>query len=155
VWPFQTSICALELSGQQMLDGLEWGARSVPDEHGGFFQVSGLTYEIDASIPSGCTVGGNGMMTGIEGARRVRNVTVGGEPIDPDGLYSVAGTDYTLLGNGDGFTYFDGARVLVENAGLDSQVLIDYITDTLGGVIGSEYADPYGQGRIVIVEEAP
>jgi hypothetical protein len=38
---------------------------------------------------------------------------------------------------------------------LDNQVLIDYITETLGGVVGEEYADPYGQGRIVIVEEKP
>ena len=38
---------------------------------------------------------------------------------------------------------------------LDNQVLIDYIRGTLGGVIGEEYAEPYGQGRIVAVEEAP
>ena len=36
---------------------------------------------------------------------------------------------------------------------LDSQVLIDYITETLGGVIGAGYEDPYGQGRIVAVGE--
>lgn len=62
------------------------------------------------------------------------------------------GTDYTLNGNGDGYTAFDGAAVVVENAGLDSQVMIDYITDSLDGVIGTEYADPYGQGRITIIE---
>ena len=33
--------------------------------------------------------------------------------------------------------------------------LIDYITDYLGGVVGDEYANPYGQGRIVAVPEAP
>ena len=38
---------------------------------------------------------------------------------------------------------------------LDNQVLKDYITGTLEGVIGEEYSDPYGQGRIVAVEEAP
>ena len=32
---------------------------------------------------------------------------------------------------------------------------MDYITGTLGGVVGEEYAEPYGQGRIVAVEEAP
>ena len=30
--------------------------------------------------------------------------------------------------------------------------LINYIMDELGGVVGEEYADPYGQGRIVIYE---
>ena len=34
-------------------------------------------------------------------------------------------------------------------------MLIDYITETLGGVIGEEYEDLTGEGRIVIVEEAP
>ena len=33
---------------------------------------------------------------------------------------------------------------------LDNQVLITYITEGLGGVVGEAYAEPYGQGRIVI-----
>ena len=37
---------------------------------------------------------------------------------------------------------------------LDNQVLMDYIIDDLGGVIGEQYEDPYGEGRIVIVETA-
>ena len=36
---------------------------------------------------------------------------------------------------------------------LDNQVLINYLTGTLGGVVGEEYADPYGEGRIVAVPE--
>ena len=35
----------------------------------------------------------------------------------------------------------------------DLQVTIDYIQNQLGGVIGSTYANPYGQGRITIMEE--
>jgi hypothetical protein len=38
---------------------------------------------------------------------------------------------------------------------LDNQVLIDYITGTLGGSVGEEYDNPYGQGRITIVKEKP
>lgn len=50
---------------------------------------------------------------------------------------------------------FDGAPLLQDRVKLDNQVLIDYITQTLGGTIGEEYADPYGQGRITIVETQP
>ena len=50
---------------------------------------------------------------------------------------------------------FQGDTVLQKAVKLDNQVLIDYIVDTLGGSVGEEYADPYGQGRIVIVTEAP
>ena len=34
-------------------------------------------------------------------------------------------------------------------------MLIDYIVDTLGGVVGEKYAEPYGEGRIVAVPEKP
>ena len=90
-------------------------------------------------------------MSGITGERRVKNVMVGDEPLDPERLYTLAGTDWTLLENGDGFTAYDGAELISESVGMDTQLMVDYITDTLGGVIGEEYADPYGQGRIVIV----
>ena len=33
---------------------------------------------------------------------------------------------------------------------LDNQVLINYIVDKLGGTVGADYVDPYGQGRITI-----
>ena len=55
--------------------------------------------------------------------------------------------------NGGGYTAFDGATVLQDSVKLDNQVLMDYIIDTLGGVISEDYADPYGQGRIVILEK--
>ena len=50
---------------------------------------------------------------------------------------------------------FDGCKVLQECVKLDNQVLIDYITGTLGGIVGEEYEDLTGAGRIVIVDEAP
>ena len=50
---------------------------------------------------------------------------------------------------------FNGCKVVKKNVKLDNQVLIDYIVDTLGGVVGEAYANPYGQGRIVAVPTAP
>ena len=155
VHPFGNAMCVIEVSGQQILDALEWGARAIPNELGGFLQVSGLTYEIHSYIESPCISDENSMFVGIEGERRVRNVLVGGEPIDPEATYTLASHDYMLLNNGDGFTMFGGAPLLQDRVKLDNQVLIDYITETLGGVIGEEYVDLTGQGRIVIVEEAP
>ena len=93
------------------------------------------------------------MYTGIDETmeRRVRNVLVGGEPLDPAKIYKIASHDYQLLNNGDGYTMFKGCTVLQESVKLDNQVLIDYITGTLGGVVGEGYENPYGQGRIVSV----
>ncbi len=155
VHPFGNSLTVVEVSGQQILDALEWGARAIPGENGGFLQVSGLSYEIHTYIESTCTMDENSMFTGVEGERRVRNVLVGDKPIDPEATYTLAATDYVLLNNGDGYTMFDGAKVLQQSVKLDNQVLIDYITETLGGIVGEEYETLTGQGRIVIVEEKP
>ena len=150
VHPYGNELCVAEVTGQQILDALEWGSRSVPDENGGFLNVSGLTYEIDTSIDSGCIEDENSMFAGIKGERRVKNVKVGDEPIDPKKTYTLAGHNYMLQQQGDGFTMFDGVKFTQDCFKLDNQGLIDYIKNTLGGTVGEEYADPYGQGRIVI-----
>ena len=155
VFPFGNEICVVQATGQQILDALEWGAAAVPGENGGFMQVSGLSYEIHTYIDSTCTKDVNGMFTGVAGERRVKNVKVNGTPIDPDALYNVAGNDYWFLNGGDGQTAFNGAERVDAGGMLDVQVLVDYLTRELDGVIGKEYSDPTGQGRIVIVEEKP
>ena len=155
VHPFGNAMCVVEVTGQQILDALEWGSRAVPGESGSFLQVSGLTYEIHSYIDTPCTNDEKGLFTGVEGERRVQNVLVGGEPIDPKATYTLASHNYMLLDQGDGYTMFEGAPLLQNSVKLDNQVLIDYITESLGGVIGEEYEDPFGQGRITIVEEKP
>ena len=152
VMPFQNQIAIIRVTGQQLLDALEWSVKDVPEEFGGFLQVSGMTYEADLSVPSGCQKDENGRMTGIEGERRIRNVTIGGEPIDPQAKYTVASNNFTLNGNGDGYTAFDGAEVITNQFKLDSQLFADYLANDLGGVVGEEYENPYGQERIVILE---
>ncbi len=155
VHPFGNSVCVIEATGQQILDALEWGARAIPSETGGFLQVSGLTYEIHTYIDSPCTQDEDGIWTGADGEYRVKNVMVGDEPLDPEKTYRLAGTNYILLDQGDGYNMFGDADVLEIEMALDNQALLNYIVDVLGGVIGEEYADPYGQGRIIAVEEKP
>ena len=155
VHPFGNAMCVVEATGQQILDALEFGARNVPGENGGFLQVSGLTYEIHTYIESTATTDSNGMFTGVTGEYRVKNVLVDGKPLELDKVYTLASHNYMLKNGGDGFNMFMECNLLVDEAMLDNQVLINYISDTLEGVIGEEYADPYGQGRIVAVETAP
>ena len=150
VFPYGNYLTVIEATGQQILDALEWGVQREPDEFGGFLQVSGMTYEIDTTIPSGCKSDANNMQTEIVGERRVKNVKVGGEALDPARTYTVAGPDYVLTGNGDGMTAFNGARVLQNSVKLDVQLLIEYITDTLGGEVGGQYLDLTGEDRIII-----
>ena len=155
VHPFGNALCVVEATGQQILDALEWGARNVPGENGGYLQVSGLTYEIHTYIESSCTADENGLFTGVDGEYRVKNVKVAGEDLDLTKTYTVASHNYMLKDGGDGFTMFQGCNLLQDEVKLDNQVLIDYITGTLEGVVGEAYANPYGEGRIVGVAEAP
>ena len=153
VHPFGNSLTVIEVTGQQVLDALEWSVHSLPGEFGGFDHVSGITFEYDATIESPVIQDESKMFAGIDDTkeRRVRNVLVGGEPLDPEKTYTLASHDYQLLDHGDGYTMFDGCKVLQESVKLDNQVLIDYITQTLGGVVSEGYDQPYGQGRIVSV----
>ncbi len=148
--PFGNRTIVIEATGQQVADALEWSCRNVPDEFGGFLQVSGISFDVDTKIESPCTSNEAGLMTGINGDRRVSNIKVGDKPLDLKATYTVAGISYVLIDKGNGFTAFEGAKVINSDAGLDNQILIEYITETLGGKIGEEYSDPLGQGRIVI-----
>ena len=153
VHPFGNALTVIEVTGRQVLDALEWSVHSLPGAFGGFNQVSGITFEVDAEIPSPVVQDDRAMFGRIDETmeRRVRNVLVGGEPLDPAKTYTLASVDFQLLNSGDGYTMYGGCRVLQRSVKLDNQVLIDYIAGTLGGVVGEEYADPYGQGRIVSV----
>ena len=150
--PFGNKNVVIEATGQQIVDALEWSCHALPDEDGGFLQVSGITFTVDATIDSTCTKDENGLMTGISGARRVSDVKVGDEPIDLEKKYKVAGNSFIITNRGNGITAFDGCTVVTADAGLDNQLLIDYIVESLGGRVGDDYADPHGQGRIVINE---
>ncbi len=151
VHPYGNMLCMVEATGQEILDALEMGARAVPDENGGFLQVSGLTYEIHTSVVSGVELDENKMFTGVAGEYRVQNVKVGGEDLDLTKTYTLACHDYLLKNAGDGYTMFQDNTFLLDSIMLDNQVLINYIIDGLDGTVGEEYADPHGQGRIVIV----
>lgn len=155
VHPFGNMLCMVEATGQEILDALEMGARAVPEESGGFLQVSGLTYEIHTYVPSSVTLDENGLFVSVDGEYRVKNVTIGGEPIDLTKTYTLACHDYLLKNAGDGYTMFQDNNFLLDSIMLDNQVLINYIVDGLGGVVGEDYADPHGQGRIIAVETQP
>ena len=150
VQPFGNIVCLLEVTGQQILDAMEWGCHVNPAESGGFPQVSGITFELDTSIKDPCSVDDNGLCAGINGERRVKNLKINGEAVDPEKKYKLATLSYTALDHGDGYTTFDGCTVLEEGIAEDYTLILDYIKEDLGGKIPETYKNPYGEGRIVI-----
>ena len=150
VFPFGNHLRTIEVTGQQILDALELSVSKIPEENGGFLQVSGLTFTFRTEIPSPVTWDDAGMFTGVEGERRVQSVMVGGKQLESAQTYSLAGTDYTLRDSGDGYSLFAGCPVLEADLGLDFDALSDFLS---GGYLKdtSLYAQAYGDGRVVAV----
>ena len=150
VHPFGNSACLVEVTGQQLKDALELGSAAYPGESGGFLQVSGLTYTINADIPSSVVKNDKSEFVKVDGAYRVSDIMVGGQPLDVNKTYTLASHNYMLKDAGDGYTMFGtkNVKVLQDEVMIDNQVLINYIVQKLGGVVGAEYAAP--QGRITI-----
>ena len=117
VLPFDNYLVAISLTGAQVKAALEHGVARLEEPAGSFPQVSGLTFTYSRSAPAGA---------------RVKDVTVGGRPLDPQKEYVVATNDYLVAG-GDGYTVFGEA---LKSAG-------DYAN--LGGTLTSSklaYNDP-------------
>ena len=152
VYPFGNKLMMAEVTGQQLLNALEWGVRVLPSESGAFLHVSGMTYEIHTGIKSTCTKDDNGLFTGVAGEYRVQNVMVNGEPLDLEKTYTVVSTSNVIVNHGDGQTAFDGAKIVWTSDELDYQIMKDYIQSLPDGVVGEGYENPYGQERIVAVE---
>lgn len=170
---FGNVACLQTVSGQQLLDALEWGCRGVGsgEEIGAFMQVAGLTYEIDTGVPSTVQSGENGLWTGAPvGGYRVHNVQIYNretqtyESLDPDASYNLAGYNYILRDLGDGFAMFDGAVNVLDYVMEDYMVLANYVEGFEGGMVEAanspllakypgmllDYGDVTGSGRIII-----
>ena len=158
VHPFGNALCTVEATGQEILDALEMSVSSMPGESGGFLQVSGLKFTVDMNVDSTVVKDEKKMFVEVSGDRRIKDVEVlqadgSYAPIDPAKTYTLACHNYLLKDMGDGYTMFADNKFLSENVMLDNQVLINYIVEKLGGTVGADYVDPYGQGRITIVQK--
>ena len=152
VHPFGNEICVIETTGQDILDALEVGACEYPIENGGFLQVSGLSYTIDPSIPSSVVFNERGQFVKVDGKYRVTEVMVGNEPLVLNKTYTLASHNYMIKNGGDGYTMFMDDKMIKDSVVIDNGALINYITENLNGVIGDEYKNPKGNGRIIIKE---
>lgn len=150
-FPFNNMLAVKSLTGQQLLDVLEFGASAYPEENGGFMQVAGLSYTIDTHVPSSVERDDKGLFLRVAGKRRVKDVRVGGKPLDLTDDYTVGGIAYILRNGGDGMTMFDEAVLLRDTDISDIDALAAYVRD-MGGIIDKGYENPAGDGRITILE---
>ncbi len=179
VSPFGNVACLMSVTGQQIQDALEFGARfagAEGKENGGFLQVAGARYTIHPMIPNTVQTNDKNVWTGSAATPRVSNVeiydkTTGTyQPLDPNATYALAGMNYTLRNLGDGFAMFDGATLIKDYVSEDYLVMSSYAA-MFGGVDANglphlasanspladypgyllNYEDPYGAGRIQMI----
>ena len=173
VSPFGNVACLMSVTGAQIQNALEFGARYAGSgqENGGFLQVAGATYEIHTDIPNTVPTDASNVWAGpATGTPRVQNVKIYNratgvyEPLDPARTYTMGGMNYTLRSLGDGFAMFDGATLVKDYVSEDYLVLASYAMLFDGSVITSanspladypgyllNYENPYGAGRITLV----
>lgn len=149
-FPFGNMCTVIEATGQQIVDALEVGASAYPNEHGAFMQVSGMSYTIDSSIPSGLVIDAKGNFVEIKGERRVKDVKIHGKPIDLNGKYTVGGITYVLKDGGNGLVMFKQSKLLKDGIMTDVDAVTEYVQNHLNAKIKEGYENPYGAGRITI-----
>ncbi|MBR4081294.1 MAG: bifunctional metallophosphatase/5'-nucleotidase [Clostridia bacterium] len=170
---FGNVACLQTITGQQLLDALEWGARGAGtgEEIGGFLQVAGVTYKVDGSYPASIVADDKGVwVSGPTAGYRVHDVMVFNketgayEALDLNATYNLAGYNYTLRDLGDGFAMFDGAVNVLDYVMEDYMVLANYVQGFEGGVVDAanspllvkyptmllNYGTTNGSGRIEI-----
>ena len=148
VAPFFNNLIVKMLPGQCILDALEFGVSKHPTSSGGFPQVSGISYDIDTSLNSKVETDSQGLFLKITGKRKVTNVKINGEEIDPNKNYTISMSDF--IGNGgDGYTMMAKYEVFKEGLLTDTDAIAYYIKNDLKGIIPAEYKN--FQGRINLV----
>ncbi|MBK9708372.1 MAG: 5'-nucleotidase C-terminal domain-containing protein [Acidobacteria bacterium] len=116
IMPFENPVVKVEVTGAILKAALENGVSQVVEEKesGRFPQVSGLLFEYDGGRPPGS---------------RIVKVTIKGQPLDLQKIYSVAATAY-LISGGDGYKMFKNSKYLIndESAQIDATIISNSIS---------------------------
>ena len=150
ILPYSNGIVTARVTGQTILDALEFGVSKLPEVSGGFPQVSGITYRVNAEIPSSVRTDEKNLFVSVDGARRVSDVRIGGEEIIPEQEYTIAASDF-LLDGGDGYTMFSDAKDVTSTMMCDNDMLKKYIEENLNSVIPERYRET--EERIQFIAE--
>ena len=149
VLPFGNTLAVVYVTGAELLEALEASTYCTPESIGGFPQVAGMqftvaTYETydknDESYP-------NSTYYGPKTINRVTIGSINGKDFDPEATYAVI-TNNFVAGGGDTYYAFAAATNQFDTGLPLDEVVMEYITKELKGVIGETYAEP--AGRIVV-----
>ena len=147
VLPFNNTIVVAEVSGQTIKDMMEMAMMSWPAEDGSFPHLSGITFSVNTSIPSSVITNEQEEFIEVSGQYRVYDIKVYNreketyEPIDLDGTYTLAASNYFLLDCGSGMKMLENAKIIQNEGALDVEAVERYITEKLNGVVDRQYQE--------------
>ncbi|MFV0314955.1 MAG: 5'-nucleotidase C-terminal domain-containing protein [Anaerotignum sp.] len=151
VFPYGNTVVLVTVTGEQLLEILEASTFSTPTALGGFPQIAGAEYTINTAVTyeNGAQYPNSTYFAPANPGSRVTITSVGGKDFDPKANYTVVVNSFQAEGGDTYYALTQGSYV--QDTGIvDAEALIQYV-DSLGGVVGQEYAEP--QGRIKIVSE--
>lgn len=154
VLPFGNTLAVVYVKGSELLEALEASTFCTPESLGGFPQFAGMEvvlntaykYDANADTYPGSTY------YGPKSINRVTIKSINGKAFDPNATYAVITNNFVAAG-GDTYYAFAAAKSQFDTGLPLDEVLMDYITTELNGVVGSTYANP--QGRLSIVNNPP
>ena len=146
--PVECDLVTVRTTGAEILDCLEAAYQHLPRDNSEFLHLSGITLVLDMNPDPTIQMGDSGEFLGIFGDRRVRDVMIGGEPIRADATYTLSFSDsfsYQVAG-----IFYDN-EVVPGQSIRNRDAVMTYITDSLSGVVGDLYENPFGDRRIRVI----
>ena len=149
VLPFGNTLAVVYVKGSELLEALEASTYCTPKSLGGFPQVAGMQFTVATyeKYDANAEPYPSSTYYGPKTINRVTISEINGKDFDPEATYAVI-TNNFVAGGGDTYYAFAAATNQFDTGLPLDEVVMEYITKELNGVIGEDYAEP--TGRIVV-----
>lgn len=146
--PVECNLITVHATGEEILCCLEAAYQYLPRGNSEFLHVSGVSAVLDMNQNPTVMTDNMGNFAGLSGDGRVRDVLIGGAPLQADTTYTVTFSEsfsYTvtsILGDNDRAT---------ETTVTNRDAWTAYVSGTLSGTVGDTYKNPFGERRIRVI----
>ena len=146
VLPFGNTLSVVYVTGAELLEALEASTYCTPESLGGFPQAAGVTFTVKTyeKYDKNPEPYPKSTYYGPKSIQRVTIDNVNGKKFDPTATYAVV-TNNFVAGGGDTYYAFAAATDQFDTGLPLDEVVMEYITKELKGVIGETYAEPAGR----------
>ena len=150
VLPFGNTLAVVYVKGSELLEALEASTYCTPEAVGGFPQFAGMEVELNIApkYDANADTYPGSEYFGPKSINRITIKSINGKAFDPNATYAVITNNFMAAG-GDTYYAFAAAKEQFDTGLPLDEILMEYITTELNGVVGEQYAKP--QGRLTIV----